>query len=349
MAAQGATGAAVATAQGGDPTSAAISGAVAPAAVRGAVGVARAVGRAAEPLVRAAIKPTVTAMRQVAGGGPRAGLDEKASRLVKFIIDNKVTTADKARAIFDDAEKELQRVLTAKNPPTDAPQRALRYLQALERSAQRQGLGAEDVATIRGAMSDLLEGSMGKTVTTMVPKPHPTLVDQYGQPITTQVAQTSRALRTDVTAAESLDSARASGQWQTRKSWGEQKGAGKEAAKAVERAQRDAVKTAVPDAKPLLQRESQAIQAREVLDRMAFRQGNREAVSLPAHVLAAGELASGRVPVLAYASNWLRNNGLKAGIYADALRKAIESGNAQQTARILERIGVAVPATMTSR
>jgi hypothetical protein len=342
MAAQGATSAAVTTAQGGDPTKAAITGAVAPAVVRGAMGTARAIGNTAEPLVRAAIKPTVTAMRQVSGASG-ARLDAKAAQLVKFIVENKVTTADKARAIFDEAEKELQRVLTAKNATTDAATRAQRYLESLERSASRQGLAADDVATVRNAMAELLEGNMGKDVVKMVPTPHATLVDQYGKPLTVLTPQTSRALRTDITATEALDSARASGQWSTKKQWGEQKGAQTEATKTVERAQRDAVKAAVPEAKPLLQREGHAIQARDVLDRMAFRQGNRDAVSLPAHVMAAGEIASGRVPLLAYASNWLRNNGLKAGIYAADLRKAVDSGNAQQAARILERIGVALP------
>jgi hypothetical protein len=342
MAAQGATGAAVATAQGADPMTAGITGAIAPAAVRGVVGAARAIGNQAEPLVRAAIKPTVTAMRQVAGGN-RAGLDQKASQLVRFIIDNKVTTAERAQSIFDDAERELQRLLTSRNPPTDAAMRADRYLKALERSASKQGLPADDVAAIRNAAADLLEGSMGKDVVTMVSMPHPTLVDQFGKPLMVQVPHTVRQLRTDVPAAEVMDSARASSQWQTRKQWGEQKGATTEAKKTVERAQRDAVKVAVPEAKNLLKTESQAIQSRDVLDRMAFRQANREAVSFPAQVTGTAEVLSGRVPVMAAASNWLRNNGMKAGIYVDALKRAVETGNAQNAAWALERLGVGLP------
>jgi hypothetical protein len=240
MAAQGATGAAVATAQGADPMTAGITGAIAPAAVRGVVGAARAIGNQAEPLVRAAIKPTVTAMRQVAGGN-RAGLDQKASQLVRFILDNKVTTAERAQSIFDDAERELQRLLTSRNPPTDAAMRADRYLKALERSASRQGLPADDVAAIRNAAADLLEGSMGKDVVTMVSMPHPTLVDQFGKPLMVQVPHTVRQLRPDVPAAEAMDSARASSQWQTRKQWGEQKGATTEAKKTVVRYESESV------------------------------------------------------------------------------------------------------------
>jgi hypothetical protein len=343
MAAQSATGAGVAAAQGNDPTTAALSGAAMPLVAAPVAAGLKWAGAQAEPLVRAAIKPTVTAMKRIAGASA-TGIDVQANRLVQFVIENKVTTAAKARAIFEQTENELKGVLGGKNPATDAPQRAVRYLQALERSASRQGLPAADVATIRNAAAEVLESGMGKDVVTMVPTAHPTLVGPNGQPITVLTPQTSRALRTDVTATESLERARANSQWDTRKAYGEQKGAQMESSKAVERAQRDAVKTAVPEAKPLLAREGQALQAEKVLDRMEFRAANRDAVSLPAHVMAAGELASGRLPILAFAANWLRNNQLKAGLWADALRKGIASDNAKLTGEALRRLGVAVPA-----
>lgn len=278
----------------------------------------KAIAGKAEPLVRAAIKPTVASLRKISGGG---GLDAKANALVRFIIDNKLTTADKARALFQNAEHELQRVLSVKNAPTDAAVRAERYLQALERSAAKQGLGADDVKLIRQAMSDLVAGPMGDDA-----------VNAAGEAI--------RVTRATVPAKEALESARASSRWKTRKQWGEQKGTTMEAQKAVERAQRDAVKTAVPEAKGLLQTEGKSLQAAEALDRMAQRAANRDAVSLPAHVVAAGEIASGKVPVLAFAANWLRNNQLKAGIWADALGRAIQNGNAPMAADILKKLGV---------
>ena len=43
---------------------------------------------------------------------------------------------------------------------------------------------------------------------------------------------------------------------------------------------------------------------------------------------------------MAVAANWLRNNQMKAGIWADSLGKAIQKGNAPMVADILERIGV---------
>ncbi len=348
VAAQAATTGGVATAQGGDPTSAAVMGGALPV-VGGAVNAgARWVGRQAIPLVRAAIKPTVAAMKRIANASVE-GIDAQATRLARFILDNRLTTGEQARAILTESERELQRVLSVKNAPTDAPQRAMKYLSALERSASKQGLPAQDVATLRNAAAEVLQSGLGKDVVTMVPKPHPTLVGANGKPLTVLVPETTRALRTDVGAQEALERARATSRWDTRKAWGEQKGAATEASKAIERAERDALKAAVPEARPILQREGQAIQARETLDRMAFRAANRDALSLPAHVVAAGEIAAGSVPKLAFAANWLRNNQLKAGIWADRLSKAITEGNVPEVSAILGRLGVAYGAVETQR
>lgn len=186
---------------------------------------------------------------------------------------------------------------------------------------------------------------MGKDVVTMVSTPHPTLVQPNGQPFMVLTPKTTRALRTDVMADEALDSARASSKWTTRKQWGEQKGTRMEAEKAVERAQRDAVKEAVPEARPVLAKQGNAIRSAETLDRMQLRAGNRDAVSLPAHVIAAGEIATGRVPLMAFAANWLRNNQMKAGIGADALAKAIQRNDVRSVSEILGRLGVAFEAS----
>lgn len=307
---------------GGDAFTAAGLSAVVPGA-----GAVRAAGRkleaAAEPLVRAAIKPTVTALRRIAGAAGE-GLDAKANALVRFVIEHRLTTAEKARELFQKTEHELQRILAVRNAPTDAAVRADRYIEALAKSAGKQALGADDVALLKAEAKKLIQGPMG----------HDVGVDEAGNAI--------RALRPEVPAKEALDSARASSRWTTRKQWGEQKGASVEAAKAVERAQRDAVKAAVPEARALLQTEGKALQSADVLDRMAQRAANRDAISLPAHVVAAGEVASGNVPVLAFAANWLRNNQLKAGMWADALGKAIQAGNAPLAADILKKLGVGV-------
>lgn len=345
--AQGTAAAATASAQGADPTTAAVMGAATPVLGAAVSAGGEYIGSKAAPLVRAAIKPTVAAMRRVAGASA-TGIDAQANKLVRFIIDSGVTTAEKARSMIVQAEGELQRVLAGSNATTDAPQRATRYLKALENSAARQGLPAADVATIRNAAAEVLESGLGKDVITMVPTPHPTLVGPNGQPIMVLTPQTSRALRTDVMADEALDRARATSRWDTRKAWGEQKGAQLEASKAVERAERDAAKVAVPELRPILARQGQAMQAADTLDRMEFRAANRDAVSLPAHVMAAGEVASGRLPIMGFAANWLRNNQMKAGIWADRLAKAIEKNDVGSTVAILSRFGVSGVSQMTN-
>ena len=333
-------GAGLARAQGASPEASIAAGVLTAVPVGEGV---RAVGEWAKgkaiPAVRAAIKPTVTAMKRLAGASA-TGIDAKANDLVRFIIENRITTPEKAVRIFEQAERELQRLLSVKNAPTDAATRSARYLDALERSASRQGLPAADVAALRNAQAQLLEGPMGTDVVTMVSRPHPTLVDPQGNPIMVLVPDVSRELRQTVPAAEALQSARASSQWSTRKQWGEMKGVEKETRKAVERGQRDAVKEAVPESRALLKEEANALHAAEILDRMGFRTANRDVISLPAWVAAAPAVASGKPPILAMAANWLRNNQMKAGIYANDLSRAIERGDAVQVVTILQRLGV---------
>jgi len=109
---------------------------------------------------------------------------------------------------------------------TDAPQRAQRYLAALERSAAKQGLPADDVAIIRGKAQELLNDSpLSTSVTRPAMQPSPNgLVGPNGQPAMVPSHVTTRELRTDVTPDEALDLARGSAKWSNSKSWGEQKG-----------------------------------------------------------------------------------------------------------------------------
>lgn len=343
---EAAKAAAVAAAQGGDPATAAAFGAAGPATGAAVSGVGRYAAERAEKLVLSAVKPTVASLRKIAGASA-TGLDVQANKLARFILDTGATTADKARTILTNAEQELQRVLSLKNAPTDAAERSIRYLTALEKSAAKQGLPAADVATIRNAAAEVLEGAMGKDVVTMVPGPHPTLVGPNGQPITVMHPKTTRVVRDDVMADEALERARANSRWDTRKQWGEQKGAQMEASKAVERAQRDAVKAAVPEAAPLLRTQGQALTAIQALDRMGQRTGNRDALSLPGAVVAAGEIAGGKVPFLGMAAQWLRNNQMKAGVWADKLAKAIEKQDVEQVSLILTRLGAGASSQAT--
>lgn len=342
MATEGAAASAVTAAQGGDPVTGAAAGAAGPVVGAVAGRTVKAIGNTARPLVRAALKPTVTEMKRQAGASI-TGIDAQANQLADFIIKNRLTTPDKAEAIIVDAEKELQRLVTGSKAVTDAPQRAQRYLEAVKRSAAKQGLGAADVSAIVKKQRELLKSSpLSEDVVSVVQRPSPSgLVNASGQPVMVPTNVTTRALRTDVTPAEALDVARSTSRWSTRKQYGELKGASVEADKAVERAARDSVKASVPGAEKQLQTQARAITAKKVLQRQAFREANRDAVSLPAHVIAAGEIAQGKVPVMAAAANWLRNNQLKAGIWADRLSTALKRNDVQEVSRIMNRISVA--------
>lgn len=337
MAREGAMAAGHSYAQGGSPTAGGVAGAAMPAAGRAVTAAGEALGAKALPLVRAAVKPTVTQLKRMPGAS-QTGIDAQANKLAQFILDHKLAKPEQAQAIIDAAEQELQAVLTAKgNPATQAPARAARYLQALQRSASKQGLPAKDVATIRSKAKELIEQSeFGEDVTSTVMQPSPSgLLGPNGQPVQVPVQVTSRQLRADMPAREALEKARATSRWETRKAYGEMKGAEVESSKAVERGARDAVKAAVPEAKPILQRQGQAIDAREALDRMQQRTANRETLSLP------GLVGASASKTLGAAAQWLRNNQLKAGRYAKTLSEAIQRKDVQKVSEIMGRLGVA--------
>ena len=302
-------------------------------------GVAKATGKTAVPLVRSAIKPTVTAMRQQTGG---QGINAAANKLASFIADRGITSREAAQSIVDAAEANIQTLAKSATVATDAPQRAQRYLKALSQSASRQGLPADDIAIIRAKAAELLnESPLSETVMTTQMQPSPTgLVTASGQPVMVPTQVPSRALRTDVMPDEALELARGGGKWGNRKSWGEQKGASREASKAVERAERDAVKAAVPETRAQLREQGQAIQARETMDRMAFREGNREPFSPFDATTAAVEIGTGNLPVLSAARHFLRQNKLKMGVWARRLEKAIVDNDDAAAAVILDRFGV---------
>lgn len=346
--AEGATGASIAALHGDNPTTAGAMSAAIPIVGAAGSAIANASKGAASRFVRAAIKPTVTEMKQTAGAS-QIGIDKVADRLAQFIIDKRITTPERAQAIINEAENEIQMLVGA--TPTDAATRSARYLKALERSAAKQGLGADDVATLRGAARELVEGPMGQNVVTSTTTMQPSkILNPQGQPVMVPVVshQTTRALRPTVPADEALESARSSSRWSTRKAWGEQKGSSTEASKGVERAQRDAVKAAIPETKPIFKDYSKAIKARDVLSRMNFRQNNRDVVGMPTQIIAGQELLKGRVPFMAMASNWLRDNQLKAGIWADKLGSAIKNNDVQTVSNILGRFGVTLGADQGS-
>lgn len=277
--------------------------------------VAEAVRRQAVPLVRAGVKAPLTLLKQQAGASS-AGANFGANRLAKFLIDNRITTPGQAARIIKNTEAELQQILATKGQmPTDAPQRALLYLDILEQQAAK-ALAPDHAATVRAAAAALVEGPLGETTPGLVPP---------------------RALRPDVPAAEALDIARATSRFETRRSWGEQKGTAMEATKAKERAVRDAFKVALPEARTPLERQGQAILAQKVLDRQVWREANRDVISLP------GLVGLSANAVVGFAAHWFRNHQVRAGLWADDIAKAIATNNAPAAAGILSRLGVRLP------
>lgn len=311
-----------------DTSHAALIGAAMPVAT-GPIGAAASwLGGKAERMVQSAVKPTVTSLKQTSGAS-REGINVVAKRMARFIIDNKITTPDKAEAIIKNAETELQSLLTANGGTlTDAGARAERYLFALRRSARKQGIPADDVeildAKIRGFMrTSPLTESVQATNASGAP-----VFDANGLPVMIRVP------RQDVTAQEALDVARNTGRWSTRKQWGEQKGAAVEADKAVERAARDATKRAVPGASPLLARESKAIGAKQALDRMFQREGNTNPIDLPSYVVAGGGHG-----FWAAVNLFLNKNKLRAGIIGDAIGRAERNNDVRSAIAIMRQLG----------
>lgn len=361
-------------AQTGSDTAAGVAGvasAVLPPVVRAGVKKGAEFGKyIGNRMVRSVVKPTVAAMRRI--GGTEGGLDARANQLVDWIIRNGVTSSEKAQSILTGAEQELQRLLATKNAPTDAATRAKRYLDALERRAKKAALSEEAVSAFRSKMDELLRGSMGEDSTRVVlqsqvpvkaghhgaaavPPPGPTLYGPNGEKLDLPVEVVTRKLRSEVPAAEALESARVSTAFKSNpQNTGEN--AALAARQAVERAQRDAVKVAVPGgvdeagvpyqgARELLKTEANAIAARDVLGRGEFREGNQNLSGI-AGAVAAGTTNPGGA-VLGFAARLLREGQLGAGVKVGQLARAVQAGNTAHVAAILRQLGVALPSAVT--
>lgn len=271
----------------------------------------------AMPIVRSAIKPTVTAMKQQAGAS-MTGIDSQAKSIARSILRNRWSGPEQAEAAVKAAESEVKSAL-AVAPPTKAAQWANRNLRALEKSAKGQIFDKADPGAIAGKIDELRAGPLGMDVTKTVMQP-PAWAPGVA-PVPTQV--TVRGLRPSVPAQEALDLARGTGKWTTNKAWGEMKGAELEAEKAAERGVRGAVKAASPEAKDALAKQAEALRAKTVLDRMAFREGNRDPIGLPGWMTIAADVSKGSVPWRGLAANALQRNWLKTGFAADTVGKTL--------------------------
>lgn len=326
-------GAGLSAAQGGSPTAGAVLGGAAPLTEPALTAVAGWLARMANRFGRADLKIPLATLKQQPGAS-RLGLNDQTEKIVDFILQNRLTSPAAADRVVKDAELRLQAALTQSGRgtvATDAPQRAWQALNDLEQDVRRGIFGDTKVSDIQAAREALLNGPMGMTV--QLPN-----------------GKIGRVLRPSLSATEALEAARATSKWDTTGEYGELKAVTKEAAKRAEVAARDAVKAAVPEAGPLLEQEANGITARTVLNRATWRQGNRDAVGLPAWLALAGAgplaalgathgpatAAMGAV-VLPVAAEFLRRNQLQMGIWGTRLAEALRTQDAATAAAILQR------------
>jgi hypothetical protein len=303
--------------------------AVVPAAVsKGMSALGGFVKNKAVPMVSAAVKPSVALLRR------RAGIEGTTpsavgKRIADTILKEGLKTSDDAHALVGGLDKEVQAAVSgASDKKLDIASRIPRYLGALTRKVENQITPGRDRTAIQNFGRELMTDSPLSARTGEAAVADPSLetslmrilneARNMGKPALRATGTTGpsasfgsgspRALRADVTPAEGLKIARAKSFFDKDAS-----GASVAAGKATERALRDSVKQAVPEAAPLLRRQGQALDAAKVLEDMAVRTGNRDAMSLPGIVGAAPSLAQGKVPLLGMLSQFMRNNQMKVG------------------------------------
>lgn len=339
-----ATGAALAAAQGGDPRVGAALGAAGSVASEAIPVVQRWAGNAAVRAGTAGLKPPVTILKKEAGAS-REGISAVSKRVVKFILDNELTTPEKAEALIKAAEQDYTSVLAAADAVTDAGDRTLRYLQSLLRQTKKGIIPTDQRQGVERAIRNFMrESPFTESVPVVDALGHPVL-DSNGNPLMRRVT------RQDVMASEAMDAARETSSGATRNQWGERKSTPTEAQKAAERAARDAAKAAVPEIREPLARERQGIRAKELLNRYMQRTSNRDVVGLPTWVTtapsAASAIASGNAGKLAASafmgavSHALRSGQLQAGIHLNRLSNALAAKDAAATWNTLSLIAAA--------
>jgi hypothetical protein len=241
---------------------------------------------------------------------PSDRLAPEAGKAIDFILSG-VKNSAQAKAAVGRAEQAIQRVLSAKNPGTRAAQDAEAALITLGKDVRKAGASSEVAAAIQAQIKQLYEGSMGKTVTRLTPELKMKAV---------------RVLREGVPAKEALESARASSRYVTGGKWTPKdvaEAGSIRAKKAVESAQRSAVKRAVPELAPLLEQEQRAILARKLLKMHEFR--------------------GSKTPFWKFLQKTIDYSGLPVGGFAYRLGQAIERNSPAQAAFILRKLGVAIP------
>lgn len=324
-----------------DPAKDAAIGAAGPFVGGAALGTARWLGRKSLPLAQAALKTPVRILKSMPGAS-KEGIDKMSKRLANTALDERLFNSDAATEAIDETMGQVDAKLAAKaGLPTDAPTRAVRYLGGLRRGAAKSPLAEDATAAINGKEDELLRGRFGRDVqigTKQVPSP---ILGPNGQPVMTTAPVMGRGIRPSAPVQESREASLAMSKY-TPSKWGAQQNAPEEANKAVERATRDAVKSAVPETKPLFAKAQRLVKTREALRIMGQRDANRDVMSLPASAGNIAGAATGKpgAALVGFATQFLKNNQLRLGIYARDLEKALAAGDPQMIGRVLQKVGV---------
>lgn len=327
---------------GKDIQDSAVSGAMnalIPKAVEKGIGlVGRGIQSQALPLVRRATKPAVAFLRR------RAGIEGTTpnvvgNRIGRTILEGGFKSADDATNAATAAGKQVDDVIAAaerENPNLvlDTAERIPRYLNALLRKVEGQITPGRDRTAIQNFGRELVKDSPLSARTGSTDLTNPTLevaleriareamnqgksagaVAGKTGPSASYASSRPRALRTDVKPSEGTAIVR-------NKSFFDKDASASSmaAGKTTERAVRDAVKQAVPATRPILRRQGDAMDAAQVLDAMATREGARDALGLT------GAIGfSGSNPVLGLVAQILRNNQLRAGHLANTAGGAMQ-------------------------
>ncbi len=276
----------------------------------------------APQMVQAALKPTVAQLRSQAGAA-WTGLQGQAEKVVDMALRNRFTSSRQAERAIKNAESQIQAgVKTDPNAnfqPLLNPNVVPKSLNVLEQKARWQMAPADDVAMIRGKADDILQGPLGQNVPKL--ETVPGLPQQVFGPTGHQVVPATRMGNTrqwaaNITPEKLLKILRATSKWETRKQFGEFKGAEMEAMKAAELAGRRDLGSMVPSLKPALTKQHEALTLYPLLDRMALRTANRDMVGLPAWVMAAGSGGSGKGILLGLIAEGFRRGQLRGGFAA---------------------------------
>ena len=275
---------------------------VIPALAAGAKKVAEKTRDVGSSLVLSYVKPRFSELQR------RAGIEGStptnvARRIARFMVDNRLTTAEKAAALakasgqqVDDAVAKAE--TAAPQLSLDTAERIPRYLNAVLRRIEKQMLPGKDRVAVQNVGKEVVEDSP-LSRSTFTPRPAETL--EAGLARGTQEAMTiaknagksaprgpggsqftdaggafpksarPRELRTDVKPSQGVEIVRTKSFYDPTSTGGQIAGG-----KAIERAVRDAVKQAVPETRAPLAIQGRAMDAQRLLERGEHLGQNRD-------------------------------------------------------------------------